>query len=519
MRLNKEILRLAVPSILANITVPLVGMVDIAVAGHLGAAGYSSAALIGGISIGTMLFDLLYWSFGFLRVGTGGLTAQAYGRQLAAGRPGAGPMGAETGPAGTGAEPAGTKPSGAEVGAILRRALGIALLSGLALLALQWVVIWLAFLVVDCSPEVRQLATQYFYIRIWAAPATLSLFALKGWFIGVQDTVRPMVADLLVNGLNIFFSVVLSLGVGGPGSLFPAAPVLIPAMGFPGIAAGTVIAQWSGFAYCLVAARRRYPAFTGASTSPLLPFPATKNAKIVDESSKIAGSATKNAKIVDESSGAATRVRFFTMNRDLFLRSLGMIAVYIGFTVISARYGDMVLAVSAILMKLLMIFSYFSDGFAYAGEALTGRFIGAGSREGVSATVRGTFLWGLAVAAFFMLVYGLGGVPLFQLMSSDPAVVDAGRPYILWLLLMPLIGCPAFIWDGIFIGATASRDLRNSTLMCALGFFAVWFAGRGILGPGITPKQALHLLMGAYFVHLAVRALYLTLRYKPAVMA
>ena len=541
MRLNKEILRLALPSILANITVPLVGMVDIAVAGHLGAAGYSSAALIGGISIGTMLFDLLYWSFGFLRVGTGGLTAQAYGRQLAAGRSGAGPMGAETGPAGTGAEPAGTKPAGAkpagaEVGDILRRALGIALLSGLALLALQWVVIWLAFLVVDCSPEVRQLATQYFYIRIWAAPATLSLFALKGWFIGVQDTVRPMVADLLVNGLNIFFSVVLSLGVGGPGSLFPAAPVLIPAMGFPGIAAGTVIAQWSGFAYCLVAARRRYPAFTGALTSPLLPFPATKNAKNVDESSKIAGSAMKNAKIVDESStiagsamknaknvdessGAATRVRFFTMNRDLFLRSLGMIAVYIGFTMISARYGDMVLAVSAILMKLLMIFSYFSDGFAYAGEALTGRFIGAGSLEGVSATVRGTFLWGLAVAAFFMLVYGLGGVPLFQLMSSDPAVVDAGRPYIPWLLLMPLIGCPAFIWDGIFIGATASRDLRNSTLLCALGFFAVWLAGRGILGSGITPKQALHLLMGAYFVHLAVRALYLTLRYKPAVMA
>lgn len=497
MRLNKEILRLALPSILANITVPLVGMVDIAVAGHLGAAGYSSAALIGGISIGTMLFDLLYWSFGFLRVGTGGLTAQAYGRQLAAGRPGAGPMGAETGPARTGA-----KPAGAEVGDILRRALGIALLSGLALLALQWVVIWLAFLVVDCSPEVRQLATQYFYIRIWAAPATLSLFALKGWYIGVQDTVRPMVADLLVNGLNIFFSVVLSLGVGGPGSLFPAAPVLIPAMGFPGIAAGTVIAQWSGFAYCLVAARRRYPAFTGAPTSPLLPFPAMKNAKIVDESS-----------------GAATRVRFFTMNRDLFLRSLGMIAVYIGFTMISARHGDMVLAVSAILMKLLMIFSYFSDGFAYAGEALTGRFIGTGSREGVSATVRETFLWGLAVAAFFMLVYGLGGVPLFQLMSSDPAVVDAGRPYIPWLLLMPLIGCPAFIWDGIFIGATASRDLRNSTLLCALGFFAVWFAGRVILGSGITPKQALHLLMGAYFVHLAVRALYLTLRYKPAVMA
>ena len=510
MRLNKEILRLALPSILANITVPLVGMVDIAVAGHLGAAGYSSAALIGGISIGTMLFDLLYWSFGFLRVGTGGLTAQAYGRQLAAGRPGAGPMGAEVKPAGTkpaGAKPAGAKPAGTEVGAILRRALGIALLSGLALLALQWVVVQLAFLVVDCSSEVKQLATQYFYIRIWAAPATLSLFALKGWFIGVQDTVRPMVADLLVNGLNIFFSVVLSLGVGGPGSLLPVAPVLIPAMGFPGIAAGTVIAQWSGFAYCLVAAHRRY----GFS-------PSAKQGQIALGSTKIATPSAKQPQIALGDS-TDTGSGFFTLNRDLFLRSLGMIAVYIGFTVISARYGDMVLAVSAILMKLLMIFSYFSDGFAYAGEALTGRFIGAGSREGVSATVRGTFLWGLAVAAFFMLVYGLGGVPLFQLMSSDSAVVNAGRPYIPWLLLMPLIGCPAFIWDGIFIGATASRDLRNSTLLCALGFFAVWFAGRILLGSGITPKQALHLLMGAYFVHLAVRALYLTLRYKPAVMA
>ena len=553
MRLNKEILRLALPSILANITVPLVGMVDIAVAGHLGAAGYSSAALIGGISIGTMLFDLLYWSFGFLRVGTGGLTAQAYGRQLAAGRPGAGPMGAETGPAGTGA-----KPAGAEVGDILRRALGIALLSGLALLALQWVVVQLAFLVVDCSPEVRQLATQYFYIRIWAAPATLSLFALKGWFIGVQDTVRPMVADLLVNGLNIFFSVVLSLGVGGPGSLLPVAPVLIPAMGFPGIAAGTVIAQWSGFAYCLVAAHRRYGFSPSAKLGQIalgstkiaapsakqgqialgstkIATPSAKQPQIALGSTKIATPSAKQGQIALGSTKIATPSAkqpqialgdstdtgsgFFTLNRDLFLRSLGMIAVYIGFTVISARYGDMVLAVSAILMKLLMIFSYFSDGFAYAGEALTGRFIGAGSREGVSATVRGTFLWGLAVAAFFMLVYGLGGVPLFQLMSSDPAVVNAGRPYIPWLLLMPLIGCPAFIWDGIFIGATASRDLRNSTLLCALGFFAVWFAGRVLLGPGITPKQALHLLMGAYFVHLAVRALYLTLRYKPAVMA
>ena len=465
MKLNKEILRLALPSILANITVPLVGMVDMAVAGHLPAG--SSAAFIGGITIGAMLFDLLYWNFGFLRVGTGGLTAQAYGRELAA---------QDVMPGNDRVSPA--------IGGILRRALRIAWLSGLVLIVLQWVVVQLAFLVVDCSPEVRQLASRYFYIRIWAAPATLSLFAFKGWFIGLQDTVRPMTADLLVNGINIGASILLALGVGGNGAILPGAPLLIPAMGFPGIALGTVLAQWSGFTYSLLAACRRYGWKPIASKpSPYASLPAVE----------------------DEGKG-----RFFTLNRDLILRSIGMIAVYIGFTVISARYGDVLLAVSAILMKLLMFFSYFTDGFAYAGEALTGRFIGEGSQEGVRATVKGTFLWGLAVAALFMLVYGVGGVPLLRLMTDDASVVEAGRAYLPWLLLMPLIGCPAFIWDGIFIGATASKELRNSTLLCAVGFFAVWFAGVGFMK---TPETAIHLLMAAYFVHLAIRALYLTFRW------
>ena len=208
MNLNREILRLAIPSIFANITVPLVGMVDMAVAGHL--QGTSAAALIGGITIGAMLFDLLYWNFGFLRVGTGGLTAQAYGRKAAG----------QAGPD--------------ETADILNRALRIAVVSGIGLIALQWVVVQLAFLFIDCSPEVQKLATQYFYIRIWAAPATLSLFAFKGWFIGMQDTVRPMTADLLVNGINIGASIVLGM-----------------LMGFPGIALGTFLAQWSGFLYCL----------------------------------------------------------------------------------------------------------------------------------------------------------------------------------------------------------------------------------------------------------------------------
>ncbi len=447
--LNKEILSLAIPSILANITVPLVGMADIAVAGHLG-GGNGAAALIGGITIGTMLFDLLYWNFAFLRSGTGGLTAQAYGRLLA------GSDGVD------------------QVHGILLRALKIALLSGVALIALQWVVLWLAFLLVDCTPQVRELASEYFKIRIWAAPATLSLFAFKGWFIGLQDTVRPMIADLIVNGLNIALSFGLGFGLCG-----------LPAMGFAGVAAGTLIAQWCGFTYAAFAARHAM-------------------GQLVDQ-------VQVQQRPVDQVQAPS----FFRMNRDLVLRSLGMIAVYIGFTVISAKFGDTMLAVSAILMKLLLVFSYFTDGFAYAGEALTGKFIGAGDKLGVHAAVKGCFIWGWGLAGAFMLMYGLGGVPAFHLLTSDVTVVEAGREFIPWLLLMPLIGVPAFIWDGVFTGATATSAMRDSTLLCAMGFFAVWFGGYYLtmaLGKDApVGPMAIHILMAAYFVHLAIRSIYLTI--------
>ena len=447
--LNEEILSLAIPSILANITVPLVGMADIAVAGHLG-GGTGAAALIGGITIGTMLFDLLYWNFAFLRSGTGGLTAQAYGRLLA------GSDGVD------------------QVHGILLRALKIALLSGVALIALQWVVLWLAFLLVDCTPQVRELASEYFKIRIWAAPATLSLFAFKGWFIGLQDTVRPMIADLIVNGLNIALSFGLGFGLCG-----------LPAMGFAGVAAGTLIAQWCGFTYAAFAARHAM-------------------GQLVDQ-------VQVQQRPVDQVQAPS----FFRMNRDLVLRSLGMIAVYIGFTVISAKFGDTMLAVSAILMKLLLVFSYFTDGFAYAGEALTGKFIGAGDKLGVHAAVKGCFIWGWGLAGAFMLMYGLGGVPAFHLLTSDVTVVKAGREFIPWLLLMPLIGVPAFIWDGVFTGATATSAMRDSTLLCAMGFFAVWFGGYYLtmaLGKDApVGPMAIHILMAAYFVHLAIRSIYLTI--------
>ncbi len=446
MKLNREILRLAVPSILANITVPLVGMVDMAVVGHLdGEEGFAAATLLGGIAIGTTIFDLVYWCFGFLRTGTGGVTAQAFGR--------------------------GDTRDQAQA---LARSLGIALAAGLLLIVLQWVIFKAAFLFIRCTPEVQQLAQRYFYIRIWAAPATLSLFALKGWFIGMQDTLRPMATDLIVNGVNIVSSILLGFGLW-----------FFPHLGFRGVAAGTLIAQWTGLLAALLMLWIRYHSvFSGFS--------------------------------LRETFSGSLRP-FFAMNRNLFVRSLGLIAVYIGFTVISARYGDMMLAVSSIIMKLLMIFSYFTDGFAFAGEALSGRFIGEKNEEGLRSAVRGVFAWSAGLAVLFIGIYWALDTPIFRLMTDDSAVVAAGQQFLPWLLAMPLIGCPAFVWDGIYIGATASRELMLSTVLCAVGFFAAWLLGISFAGSGASNETAIHILMAAYFVHLAVRTIYLTVKYKSSI--
>ena len=450
LNINKDILKLAVPSILANITVPIVGMVDIAVAGHLTG---EVATMIGGIAIGSMLFDLLYWNFGFLRVGTGGLAAQAYGRRDIK-----------------------------ECSKILTRAIGISLAFALLLIAIQWIFVKTAFLVVDCTPNVRELASEYFFIRIWAAPATLSLMAFKGWFIGMQDSVSPMVTDFVVNGMNVLMSIVLALGT---------------PMGFAGIAAGTVAAQYSGLLTALALLLVKYARKVFADFS------------ISDFKTVFTGSETR---------------RFFVMNTDLFVRSLCFIAIYIGFTTISAGFGDLLLAVSSIMMKLLMIFSYFTDGFAYAGEALTGKYIGAKDAPMVRKTVIWTFVWSMGIAVIFMGIYHFAGVPMLRVMTSDAAVIEQSREYLPWLLLMPIIGCAAFTWDGIYIGATASKEIRNAMLWAVVAFAGIWVAGRlGLDWLGTADVQqgtnryfivSMHILMAAYFAHLLARTIYLSAKYK-----
>ena len=446
--LNREILKLAIPSILANITVPLVGIADIAVAGHLSG---SAAIFIGGISIGSLLFDMLYWNFSFLRIGTGGMTAQAYGRD-----------------------------DMSAAAATLIRSVFVSMLIAISCILIQWAFVDFVFLFVKCSPEVRSLAETYFHIRICAAPATLTLMALKGWFIGMQNSVIPMATDLIVNGMNIAGSIILAMGLPALG---------FGGIGFPGISVGTVAAQYSGllFAVSMLMLRYRKKVFAGFS--------------LKDARESFTGHEMK---------------KFFNLNADLFIRSLAIMGIYAGMTVISARYGDMMLAVSSILVQLMMIFSYFTDGFAYAGEALTGKFIGRRDKPAVRQTVRSVFAWSMGVAAVFMVLYAFFARPMLYVLTSDTEVVTASMEFIPWLIPMPIIGCAAFTWDGIYVGATASKPIRNSTLWAVVGFFIVWFAGYFILRP--SPHIAVHILMAGFLVHLLIRMLYETVLYRRSIL-
>ena len=438
---NREILRLAIPSILANITIPLVGIVDTAIVGHL-----SDAAAIGGIAIGTMLFDLLYWNFGFLRVGTSGLTAQAFG----AGQP-------------------------SECRKILTQSLTIALLAALAIWAIQWFFVTAVLAVVPCSAEVAAVARDYFYVRIWAAPATLMLFTFKGWFIGMQDTKSPMAVDILVNVVNMVASYYLA--------------VYTP-LGVVGVAYGTLIAQYSGLMLAIGILSIKY----GIIHIGL-------------------------QEIIAAMQWPEIR-RMMALNGNIFIRSLCFMVVYVGYTSLASLYGDTELAVSSIMMKLFMFFSFFVDGFAYAGEALVGKEFGltaqrsnsetVSQRSGLTSIVKSLFMWAIGVGAAFSLIYAVLGRANIEMMTSDETVIEAAMHYIGWLIAMPLISALAFMWDGVYIGATAGVQIRNAMIWAAVGFVAGYLLTYRWLG-----AQALYI---GYFAHLIARSVYLTVEWKKIVV-
>ena len=432
MSLNREIVRLAVPSILANITIPLVGIVDTAIVGHL-----SDAAAIGGIAIGTMLFDLLYWNFGFLRIGTSGLAAQAYG--------------------------AGRKD---ECRKILVQSLTLALLATLFVWAIQWFFVNAVLAVVPCSAEAASIAREYFYVRIWAAPATLMLFTFKGWFIGMQDTKSPMATDILVNAVNMGASYYLAVYAG---------------YGVVGVAYGTLVAQYSGLFLAVAILVLKYGIIHIGTREILaaMKWPELK--------------------------------RMMSLNGNLFIRSLCFMVVYVGYTSLASRYGDTELAVSSILMKFFMFFSFFVDGFAYAGEALVGKEFGkiqeAGYRsQDLGQIVRLLFNWSIGVGLLFTAVYAVFGDAFIATMTSDCEVITAAKPYMGWLIAMPIVSALAFMWDGVFVGATAGVQIRNAMIWAALAFVIGYVTTFTWLG-----AQALYI---AYFAHLIARVAYLTVEWK-----
>ena len=440
--LNREILRLSVPSILANLTVPLVGMVDTAIAGHL--PGGEAAALIGGISVGSMLLSLLYWNFIFLRTGTGGLTAQAFGRQ----------------------EPH-------TCALIFTRGIALALVFAVVLLAIQVPFAGLAGLLVNASPRVCEIALRYFFIRIWAAPATLCLMVFRGWFVGMQDSMSSMWTDLVVNVTNIVASAVLSFGIFGWGGI-----------GFDGIAAGTLVAQYTGLLFAMLVCTFKYGKKVFASLD------------MQDVKDMLRWDSLKP---------------FLQMNGNLMGRSLCFMVIYLGYTMIAAGFGDTLLACSSIMMQMLMLFSYFTDGFAYAGEALCGRFIGARDSVMFHRTIKYVFVWSMGIAFLSVFAYWGLGVPTMRFFTSDESVVGVCARFLPWLLAMPPLGCAAFTWDGIYLGATESRSLLASMAGAALSFLAVWFLFGRNLHPGA--EMCLHILLAAYFAHLAFRTLWLSLSY------
>lgn len=416
---HRRILSIAVPSIVSNITVPLLGLIDIAIVGHLGNVSY-----IGAIAVGAMIFNLVYWIFGFLRMGASGMTSQALGsRNLT------------------------------EVVRLLLRSLAVSLAIALLLIILQTPLQKIMFALIQPTADIAPLSSTYYYIVIWGAPAMLGLYGLTGWYIGMQNTRIPMLVSIIQNVTNIIASLTLVAGLG---------------MGFRGVAFGTVIAQYTGFFIALALLLRYYG----------------RLGKYIE---------------LDGLFARRAMTRFFSVNGDIFMRTLFLVAVNLFFTSAGARQGAVILAVNTVLMQLYLLFSYFMDGFAYAGEAICGHYYGAGNNAAVRATVRRLFLWGAVVVAVFTAVYALGGEGFLHLLTDDNTVIAASGEYFPWALAVPMAGVAAFVWDGVFIGLTATRGMLVSSVIAAVAFFSTYFL--------LQPSLGNHALWLAQIVYLSMRGI------------
>ena len=434
---DQQILKIALPAIVTNITVPLLGLVDTAIVGHMGDATY-----IGAIAVGSMVFNLVYWVFGFLRMGTSGLTAQARGRRDLQ-----------------------------EMRSMLVRSQTVALTIALLILLLQWPLRELMLWLIGPTDDVRPLAITYYNIVVWGAPAMLGLYGLSGWFIGMQNTRLPMVISIMQNVVNIVASLLLVYGLD---------------MKVEGVALGTIVAQYAGLLTALVMLGKYYRRWI------------TGTVLMIQFSWKMVSRRTVPM--------ISSMLPFLRVNSDIFLRTLCLVAVNLYFTSAGARQGATILAVNALLLQLYLLFSYIMDGFAYAGEALGGRFWGARDNKAFREVVGRLFVWGAGMTVLFTLLYVVGGMPFLRLLTNEETVVQAAREYVWWAYLIPVAGVAAFVWDGIFIGITQTRGMLVSAAVASVVFLA-----------GVTwlmPLMGNHGLWLSMLLYLAVRGIVQSVIYR-----
>ena len=500
---DREILRLAVPSIVTNVTVPLLGLIDLAIVGHIG-----NETMIGAIAVGSMIFNVMYWLMGFLRMGTSGMAAQEYGAHQN--------------------DATASISFGSGVGG---RALRLALMIAVGMLLLQVPLRWLSLWLMGPSAEVASYVREYYNICIWGAPAMLSLYVMTGWYIGMQDTRTPMVVSITQNIINIVVSLVLVFGF---------------KMQIEGVALGTLIAQWSGAAMAWgnlprplrgrggpsglsffnkqTVLRKALSFFFPRYRSIIEPArlcrlrskKGARTDRFRNEMEKESGKAERGWGVSPiEEAGSISPIEgvegcspiegvgggspFFQTNFDLFLRTICLVAVNLFFTSAGARQGDMLLSVNTLLMTFFTLFSYVMDGFANAGEALCGKYDGNSSQQSLQAVIRHLFRWGWLMVVLFTAVYALGGRGFVGLLTDEVRVVDATMKYLPWALLIPVAGMAAFVYDGIFIGLLKTRGMLVASAVATVAFFGLFYA--------LFPLWGNHALWLALIVYLVLRGL------------
>ena len=419
-KINREILALAIPSIITNITTPLLALMDVVIVGHMGSPVYIAAIAVGGT-----MFNMLYWLFAFLRMGSSGLTAQAHGAN-----------------------------DDGRCNQVLIRGLLVGLCASGLIIFLHKPICQLALDFMEVTGETRLFAVRYFSILVWGAPAVLCTYSLSGWFLGLKNAKAPMWVSFIINLSNIVVSLTL---------------VLLFNQKIEGVASGTLIAQWVGFLIGIIIAIRKY-------------HPSIPRLSLIVDSTEIR--------------------RFFSINTDIFLRTLCLITVTAWFTRVGSQQGTIILAVNTLLMQFFILFSYFMDGFAFAGESLCGNFIGAADSSNLRKCINALFGWSVTMALLFSIIYLCGGDLLLGIMTADKAVIESSKEFYYWVVAIPFAGFASFTWDGIFIGATQTRYMLLSMAVSTVVYFAVYHA--------LFPLMGNHGLWLAFICYLSVRGIVLT---------